>query len=250
MAWVEPIKLDPERVEAVAAELAPLTAEADAEQDYTGQPVKVRLATILAFVLWPVVIGVLGAVTGIPAIGSVIGTLMFIAAIAMLVNDLMHPGARGRRTPEQAVRCYLHNARFGKWRAAHAALGPPARDVARTPAAPLLKAVATPVSLGTPAGVKSYWRAFARGRGRSVSQIQVAEVRRVSNDVQVCRVLLQVSSYPLWALVFLLAGLLPGLVLLIVLSKQWSTAYEVIVYRHKRQWWLHSGEVPAPTTAR
>lgn len=242
----EPRALAPGEVEETVAQIRAEAPEASAAPDLASQPGRFGVLTkvLAVLVVGSAALGFIELAVGI-FFGAFFGLLLLIA----VVLDLRAPGARGRSTVEQAIRCYFHGVRRGRWKVAHACLSPQARKRhVRVPSIESLKTKPQDVVLATPADVKRYWLTIARPSGSLTRRIAAIKVTPVvdSGEVQRHRVTLTIQHYPSWIALTVLLGLLPALVLIAVYTTSKTHVFEVATYRFRSQWVLVSGEYESP----
>jgi hypothetical protein len=60
------------------------------------------------------------------------------------------------------------------------------------------------------------------------------------------QVTMHVRAFPRWVYLGFFLGFFPGLLLMVLVSKGLTAKFDVTALRHRRQWWLMSGELPYP----
>jgi hypothetical protein len=167
--------------------------------------------------------------------------------LALAGGDLLLPSARRRDTAERAVRCFVGALRASRWAVAHACLSPLHADRrVSVPELPMLRTRPVETELGTPAGVRRYWRAILVGAGmtgRRVLRHRAARVDAAGERVERWRIDLEVATYPAWVWLFLPAGVLPALAMLVAMQTSNELGFEVLVYEHHGQWWIERGDL-------
>jgi hypothetical protein len=224
-----------------------LASTADAPAETRGQPGRLRASTWFVIALTVLCLAMIPAGDALAGLGIVFGIIFFIIALAMFSNDMRIPGARGRTRPEDALKCYFRAVQGRRWKVAMACLSPMARE--RKVQVPLIPELQTsPVMLMriSPEQLKEYWRTIAHAGNSLTRWIKRIDTIPISTEgnIHVYRVTLSIEYYPTLILLGILGGLLPLLILWLALRKTYVLTCNVVVYKHKSQWWLLSGELP------
>jgi hypothetical protein len=245
-ARMEARALEPGEVEAAVAQIRAEAHEAGAAPDLKAQPGKLGAATYVCAVL----VLAAAAFAFVSVEGAIVlGVILAIPLLVALIADLVAPGARGRADATRAIRCYVAALRRGRWKTAHACLSPQARRrEVRVPLIESLKTKQAEVVMATPKDVKSYWRTIVRPSGGTIRRIAKVQLTPLvtDGDVHRHRVTLDIQSYPAWVNLFILAGILPALVLIALSTKTTTHHMELATYRWRSQWVLVSGEFASP----
>jgi hypothetical protein len=239
----------PDEIRETKAALDKYTKDANAPAHVSGQPGKLRT--------WSKIWLAGLVVCGIPIATASAGPLVFIAGIASVVGaaittvpDLLSPSARARRSPEQALRCYLRSVKIGHWKAAHAALGDPARNESLTvPRIQALRSERVAASMATPEGVERYWKGLVRPSQSMWRQLAGFWFQPLDHtgDVRRFRVKVKIHAFHQIHAFMLLFGILPGiLVIYLFFMNRFTSEYEVTLFKHESQWWLASGKLGLP----
>jgi hypothetical protein len=237
----------PEELARVEAALDALASQADVPATVAGQPGRFRVIT---WILIALAVPLCAAFRVEPVLITLmpLGVVAFVVGLILFFADVDQPSPRGRRTEWDAARCYLRAAARGRFRIAHACLAHTARRrEVEPPRVPELEVDAAPAAFATPHGLRAYWRAFtapARGFGlyRRVAQLHILQVDAVRPNVAVAWADLTVEYYPSVALLGLLLGLIPGLVLIMVLRDTRALRFPLALVKHRSQWWVVTGE--------
>jgi hypothetical protein len=208
------------------------------------QPRKLRPATMIWFGVLCICIAAPGltwhASEALSGLFITVGAMALIVFTIMGLVDLVTPGPRGRRTPEQAVQCYFKNLRRRRYPAAFASLSPLAYDrPVRVPDIPKLRSVPEEMTLSDPAQLKRYWKSLAHMSGGRLRRISKLDITRTGGDDTLARftVRLRLSAYPSWILI------IGGAILAAILEEHVEAQFEVLVHPHHAQYWVYGGEL-------
>jgi hypothetical protein len=249
--------LDPAEFEPLKRGLMEQLAAAGEPADTRGQPGKFRTST------WVLTLLLAGSITltalaprgsDAPLVFGVLGIIVFgLVWLFLFLNDLAFPSVKGRSTPLEGVQCFLKAVRYGRWKSAFACLSPMARRKSQVviPQIPELDCQGGVSNFMSAGGVKQYWQSIARptpgfGTFRRVSKLRIYGDDQGDERIRRYRVSLTIEYYPQWIILTVLIALLLTLILYLVLRKYHTLEFDVVVYRHKSQWWVLTGEYDLP----
>lgn len=255
--------LDPKAVEAAEQEISKLTAAADEPADLTGQPGKFRTWTWITTAVSAGSAAWLGWVIatdegGSPAIivPIVLCIAFGLAWMILFFTDVGCPSPRGRATPRAAFNAYLGAVKIRRWKAAHACLSPAARTgpPVEIPEIPEIGSDGGTTTFESTAGLAAYWRSMTHysgsfGQFRRITRVGVAEVSSPAPNVIRLSVSISIERYPQWLILAILGGVIGIVVILVLyylLRKTWTAEFDCVVYKHRSQWWLLTGQIDSP----
>ncbi len=227
-----------------------LTAEAEAPAELDDQPGTFRMAVKVSLVIC--VLGVAAGIAGEEGV-AIMGVITAIGAGLVVliggISDLLTPRARDRRTSLKGVQTYFKSIQKGRFDIAVAALAPIARRrTVLVPDISELKSVRKAHTRNSKKELREYWKTLVRPHGsmnRRLAHLKLTPLDTEGN-MHRYRVEMRVDYYPTWILIGILAGLLPVIILIAILTKKYRTTFDVTVFKHKSQWWVLDGEMRAP----
>jgi hypothetical protein len=234
-------------VDAVVSELL---AEADAPKDTTGQPGRFRPVTwcCLAAVVVMLALGVMGGAAAVLWFiqAGIIGLGLLVAGI----RDLTTPSPRGRDTARQAARCHVKWLRYGDWKRAHSCVKPETLpETESLPRIDKLRIVPEQATRRTVYGFKRYWKAIIGSKDGMVRQLRGAKLSPLSareGDCVRTTATLTVEVYSSMVYAWLLLGAIPAVIAYLVVRKRVRVEIELLLYRHRSQWWVVPGTPRGP----
>ena len=238
------VQSTPEQVRARSEALVPYTSQASGPPDKTGQPSSFRVITKVWLGTFLASIGTLfiGGDVALPL--GIFGLIFSVAGLLLTgINDLAQPSARGRATPEAAIKCYFRGVRWRRWREAFVALGRPAHDKqVDVPKIKALQSERDTLSISNADQLKRYWRTLSMPSKAMTRRMTGFDIERLAThgDVHRYRVTVDFSAYKSSSAFWF------GVLGQLATTKKFRTAFEVYVYRYKSQWWLESGELGLP----
>ncbi len=217
-----------------AAAVKALVVTAEAPLDLRSQPGRLQLATLMgAAASGASIVLAVVAVGGLSFLGGTAATFGIIYTVARGIKDLMVPGARRRRSSEQAVDVYFKGVQHRRWDAALAALAPYARTrVVFVPEVEELKSVARAITRANLGELKDYWSGIAcsgMSMRRRIDKFTVTPIQKEGNTCR-HRIEMWIVYIPQWSLT----------------TKVYRTAFDVTTVKHKSQWWVLDGEFKPP----
>lgn len=244
--------LGPGEVDHANHAIQSLIAGAEQPADTTGQPTRFRTTTVVFTVLVLMCLAVIPLGEDGRMMGILLGILFGFFWLVFFLNDLLFPGPRRRRNSKSALKCYFKGVQQARWKAAFACLAPFARNKnIVTPAVAALDAISIPAQMSSHAGVKAYWKSLIRNSHGKTRRLQSYRLTYIGGDhrVHCYRVEMKIDSYPTLIVLGVLVGVLPLLLLYLLTRKPVKRTFDVVVVKHRSQWWLVSGEFESPLDA-
>ncbi|HLG41893.1 MAG TPA: hypothetical protein VI643_00915 [Planctomycetota bacterium] len=252
--------LDPKTIETAEQGIAKLTEAAEEPPDLTGQPAKFRISTRIVSALLAANASWLGIVIAMGDGGSpvVVAPILLcigfgIAWLILFFTDVGCPSPRGRATARAAVLCYLNAVKIRRWKAAFACLSPSARSnpEVEIPEIPEIGSEGGMTTFASPSGLAAYWKSLTHyvgslGAYRRIARLRIEETSPAAPNVERLRVMISIEHYPQWIILTILLGVIFPIILYFVLRKKWETDFDCVVYKHRSQWWVLTGEIDSP----
>lgn len=212
---------------------------------------------MLVFSLVPALLGAgveLAATTrsneGCLGAGLAVGGFFFVIFLICLAVDLSTPSPKTRTTPERAVKAYYGALRRKQYGRAYACLSPLDRipDQRPTLAIGSLDVKERTYSFKDQEDFGRYWR-FQSGLSTEVFggyhksiQARILKVEEIRPGVAAADLRLDMSGYPTLAILGILCGVVPALILILVMTKRESFEVRKLLVRKDGLWWIVNGE--------
>ncbi len=183
-------------------------------------------------------------------LGVVFGIISGIAFLVWLGGDLSVPPLARRITPEKGMASFIKAIASGRLSHAYACLLGVEKDQTERfrPEIPEVKVVSDAWSFANLDGFTQYWRGICRSSGGYSRRMVISRVVsvRTEGDFALVRAVGRIESYPLLALLGLLGGLLPLIIIVLVATKKHSVEITKLLRRVDGQWWVVNGELDSP----
>lgn len=177
------------------------------------------------------------------------GFFLFIFLICLAV-DLSTPSPKTRTSPERAIRAFYGSLRRKQYGRAYACLSPLDRTADQRPvlAVPVLSVREQLYTFKDKDDFGRYWRAQSGlstevlGGYHKTIRAKILKVEKIRPDLAAVEVRLELSGYPTFAILGVLCGLLPVIILIAVLTKRESYTFRKLVVQKSGLWWIVNGE--------